>query len=284
MLFKRTNRCGTLKTDSGYSRPKGNSTQWPYWLPCVQLTYLQRFNRLWIWDCDRIEINTYWFLSTFGDQITNVFSKYTLCWGSTVRYWKMAYVRTELPFINARKVSRWSWECWVTQSLLLPQKHTDGQIHSFTLTRLYCNQACCLLAYPMQVTEDHWQSSVNSRLQWCVQTISSTAWFCKRRCQVSVMTLFSISWQEKMQLLHSWWCLGESWGDLLSICFPDVQKFMRQLRPEETKLKGADGLITINVCESSDWNHFTTEFQNGFWLNRLYQQHSLLNYAPWHLL
>lgn len=140
MLFKQMNRCGTLKTDS---RPKGNSTQWPYWLPCVQLTHLQRFNRLWIWDCDRID--QYILILKHIGQITNVFSKNTLCWGSTVRYWRMAYVRTELPFISARKVSRWSWECWVTQSLLLAQKHTDGQIHSFTLTRLYCNQACCLL-------------------------------------------------------------------------------------------------------------------------------------------
>ncbi len=113
----------------------------------------------------------------------------------------MAYVRTELSYIRTRKVRRWSWGCWVTQSLLLLQKHTDSQIHSFMLTRLYCNQACCLLAHSMQVIEDHWKSSVNSRLELCVSTISSTAWFCKKWCQEMVMTMFSVHWQEKMQLL-----------------------------------------------------------------------------------
>lgn len=232
-FFKQMNQCGSLKTGTSYSRPKGNSTQCRYWLLCVQFTYLQRLNRLWIWGYDRIDQYILILKHIGGDQITNVFSKYTLCWGSTVRYRRMAYVRTELPFVSARKISRWSWECWVTQSLLLPQKHTDGQIHSFTLTRLYCNQACCLLAYRMQVTEEHWHSSVNSRLELCVKTISSTAWFCKRQCQVSVMRMFSIFWQEKMQLLQSCCCLGESWIDLLSICPPDVQKFMRQLWPRK---------------------------------------------------
>ncbi len=121
--------------------------------------------------------------------------------GSTVRYRIMAYVWTELSYIRNRKVSRWSWGCWVTQSLLLLQKHTNSQIHSFMLTRLHCNQACCLLAHSMQVIEDHWKSSVNSRLELCVSTISSTAWFCKKWCREMVMTMFSVRWQEKTQLL-----------------------------------------------------------------------------------
>lgn len=47
------------------------------------------------------------------------------------------------------------------------------------------------------------------------------------------MTMSPVNWQEKMQLLQSWWCLGESWGDLLSICHPDVQKFTMQLWPRK---------------------------------------------------
>jgi len=156
------NRCGTLKTVT--AGPKVTPLNGLIDYRVLGSLICSASIRLWIWDCDRI----YQYILMGEDQITNVFSKYTLCWGSTVRYRRMAYVRTELPFISARKDSRWSWECWVTQSLLLPQKDTDGQTHAFTLTRLYCNQACCLLAYAMQVTEDHWHSSVNSRLEWCV--------------------------------------------------------------------------------------------------------------------
>lgn len=56
MLFKQMNQWSTLKkTDTSYSRPKGYSTQRPYWLPCVLFTYLWSLNTLWMWDYDRID-------------------------------------------------------------------------------------------------------------------------------------------------------------------------------------------------------------------------------------